>query len=309
MTMDDDTVQKSSNKYVCEKCDFNCSRLSQYNRHLYTRKHIQNDNIVTLSTNLVPKSSTRFQCECGNIYRYRQGLHKHRQTCSTNETECKQTTPIIPIDHAMLTEKMIELVMSKNQEFMNMFMEKIVHIAPSITNTNTTNNTTNNQFNIQMFLNEHCKNAMNLTDFIDSLPITAATYDSTIENGLTKTITNMITSGLNKLDILERPIHCTDATRKTLYIKEADIWEKDTELLKVVEGIKTLIRKKRTLISRWKEANRGWDTVESKQMRFTELICNIMTDVDFDEKETGKIVRSISKSVYLDNEDKKKYLC
>ena len=308
--MNDNTVQKSSNKFVCEKCDFKCSRLSQYDRHLYTRKHIQNDNMVTLSTNLVPKSSAIFQCECGNRYRYRQGLHKHRQTCSANETECKQPPSVIPIDHALLTEKMIELVMSKNQEFMNMFMEKIVHIAPSITNTNTnSHNTTNNQFNIQMFLNEHCKNAMNLTDFIDSLPITAATYDSTIENGLTKTITNMITNGLNKLDILERPIHCTDATRKTIYVKEADIWEKDTELIKVVEGIKTLIRKKRTLISRWKEANRGWDTVESKQMRFTELICNIMTDVDFDEKETGKIVRSISKSVYLDSEDKKKYIC
>jgi len=191
-------------------------------------------------------------------------------------------------------------------------MEKMMEIMPKIGNNShntTNNNTTNNQFNIQLFLNEHCKNAMNLTDFIDSLPITASTYDSTIENGLTKTITNMITNGLNKLDILERPIHCTDATRKTLYVKEADVWEKDTELLKVVEGIKTLIRKKRTLICRWKEANRGWDTEDSKQMRFTELICNIMTDVDFDEKETGKIVRSISKSVYLDNEDKKKYLC
>jgi len=158
-------------------------------------------------------------------------------------------------------------------------------------------------------LDEHRKNAMNLTDFIDSLTITASTYDSTIENGLTMTITNMITIGLNKLDIRERPIHFTDATRKTIYVKEEDICEKDAELLKVVEGIKTLIRKKRTLISRWKDANRGWDTVESKQMRFTELICNIMTDVDFDEKETGKIVRSISKIVYLYSEDKKKYIC
>jgi hypothetical protein len=160
-----------------------------------------------------------------------------------------------------------------------------------------------------MFLNEHCKNAMNLTDFIDSLPITAATFDNTIENGLTKTITNMITNGLNKLDILERPIHCTDATRKTLYVKESNVWEKDTELLKVVAGITNLIRKKRTLISRWKESNEGWATVESKQIKFTELVCNIMTDIEYDEKETGKIVRSISKTVYLDSEEKKKYIC
>ena len=137
--------------------------------------------------------------------------------------------------------------MSKNQEFITELvsnitnsnkdvMEKMMEIMPKMNNhTNYSNNVnSNNQFNIQLFLNEHCKNAMNLTDFIDSLHITASTYHSTIENGLTKTITNMITNGLNKLDILERPIHCTDATRKTLYVKEADIWEKDTELLKVV---------------------------------------------------------------------------
>jgi len=286
--------------FECKKCYFLTYNKKDYMRHLTTRKH---DRLVNANGITSKNPTTVFKCDCGKEYKHDSSLYKHKNKCNY-----KQTIPVIPIDHALLTEKMIELVMSKNQEFMNMFMEKIVHISPSITNTNS-HNTTNNQFNIQMFLNEHCKNAMNLTDFIDSLPITAATYDSTIENGLTKTITNMITNGLNKLDILERPIHCTDATRKTLYVKEADIWEKDTELLKVVEGIKTLIRKKRTLISRWKDANRGWDTEDSKQMRFTELICNIMTDVDFDEKETGKIVRSISKSVYLDSEEKKKYIC
>jgi len=204
-------------------------------------------------------------------------------------------------------QDVMKTMILKNQDV----MEKMMEIIPCLGNQVHTNshNTTNNQFNIQMFLNEHCKNAMNLKDFIETLPITAATYDSTIENGLTKTITNMITNGLSKLDILERPIHCTDATRKTLYVKEANIWEKDTELLKVVSGITTLIRKKRTLISRWKEANEGWDTIERKQIKFTELVCNIMTDIEYDEKETGKIVRSISKTVYLDSEDKKKYLC
>jgi hypothetical protein len=217
------------------------------------------------------------------------------------------------IDKEMLIKMLLsnqdvmKTMILKNQDV----MEKMMEIIPCLGNQVHTNshNTTNNQFNIQMFLNEHCKNAMNLKDFIETLPITAATYDSTIENGLTKTITNMITNGLSKLDILERPIHCTDATRKTLYVKEANIWEKDTELLKVVSGITTLIRKKRTLISRWKEANEGWDTIERKQIKFTELVCNIMTDIEYDEKETGKIVRSISKTVYLDSEDKKKYLC
>jgi len=122
-------------------------------------------------------------------------------------------------------QDVMEGVLLKNQDVMEKMIELMPNIGNYSHNTNS-HNTTNNQFNIQMFLNEHCKNAMNLTDFIDSLPITAATYDSTIENGLTKTLTNMITNGLSKLDILERPIHCTDATRKTIYVKEANNWEK-----------------------------------------------------------------------------------
>jgi hypothetical protein len=314
---------KMFGNYVCNLCDYNSCRKSQYDRHLLSLKH----QIRTNTNKCAENSSNTFDtisiihkqhsCQCGKIFKHASSLWNHRNKCEVeNEKKHISSNTILPnleIDKEMLikmllkNQEVMENVILKNQDV----MEKMIEIIPSIGNQVHTNshNTTNNQFNIQMFLNEHCKNAMNLTDFIDSLPITAATYDSTIENGLTKTITNMITNGLNKLDILERPIHCTDATRKTLYVKESDIWEKDTELLKVVEGIKTLIRKKRTLISRWKEANRGWDTVESKQMRFTDLICNIMTDVDFDEKETGKIVRSISKSVYLDSEEKKKYLC
>ena len=311
--MSTNIVRKIPNNYVCNYCHYNTCSKKDYNKHLMTSKHNiatnpqQNDNHKIL-----------YICEhCSKEYKDRTGLWRHKQKCShknNTETDITNTSnTAIPIDHASLTEKMIELVMSKNQEFMNMFVEKMMEMMPQIgnnshNNTNS-NNTNNNQFNIQMFLNEHCKNAMNLTEFIESLPITATTFDSTIENGLTKTVTNMITNGLSKLDILERPIHCTDAARKTLYVKEANVWEKDIDLKKIVAGITNLIVKKRDLICEWKEANRGWDTIESKQIRFTELVCNIMTDVERDEKETGKIIRAISKTVYLDNEEKKKYLC
>jgi hypothetical protein len=158
-----------------------------------------------------------------------------------------------------------------------------------------------------MFLNDHCKNAMNLSDFIQSLPITSETYDSTIENGLTKTITSMMVNGLNDLDILERPIHCTDASRKTLYVKDSDKWEKDNELLYILKGIRQLSLKQRTLISKWKDANEGWKTDDNLQSRMTQLVCNSMSQIESDEKETGKIIRSISKNVYLDNETKQSY--
>jgi len=211
-------------------------------------------------------------------------------------------------------QDIMENVILKNQDV----MEKMMEIMPSMGSNNHTNNHSNNttttnshntqNFNIQMFLNEHCKNAMNLKEFIESLPITAETYDNTIENGLTKTITTMITNGLSQLDILERPIHCTDASRKTLYVKEEDIWEKDTELMKLIMGIKTLARKQRSMLNEWKDVNKGWDKDEVIQMKFTNLICNSMTDVENDEKETSKIIKAISKKVYLDNEAKQLYI-
>ena len=195
----------------------------------------------------------------------------------------------------------------KNQDVIEKLTEVMPQLGNQVHNTNS-HNTTNNQFNIQMFLNEHCKNAMNLTDFIQSLPITAETYDSTIENGLTKTMTNMLLNGLNELDIVDRPIHCTDASRKTLYVKDDDIWEKDNELLHMLKGIRDLSLKQRTLIKRWQDVNNGWATDENLQSRMTKLIGNSMTAIENDERETGKIIRSISKNVYLDKDTKDEYL-
>ena len=119
-------------------------------------------------------------------------------------------------------------MLTQNQDFMSDIIEKVMpEIGMKHSHNTNTNSLNTNNFNIQMFLNYHCNNAMNLSDFIQSLPITSETYDSTIENGLTKTITSMMVNGMNDLDILERPIHCTDASRKTLYVKDSDIWEKD----------------------------------------------------------------------------------
>ena len=159
-----------------------------------------------------------------------------------------------------------------------------------------------------MFLNEHCKNAMNLTDFIHSLPITNETYNHTIENGLTKTITNMITNGLNNMDVLERPIHCTDPSRKTMYVKDNNVWEKDNELTVLLNGIKTLSFKQRTNISKWKDANTGWDKDDNLQTKMTKLVFNSMTTIENDEKETNKIIRAIGKNTYLSNYIKHDYL-
>ena len=159
-----------------------------------------------------------------------------------------------------------------------------------------------------MFLNEHCKNAMNLTDFIESLPITNKTYDNTIKNGLTNTITNMMVDGLNELDILERPIHCTDTKRKTIYVKENDVWEKDKELIKILTGIKKTALNNRMKLDKWQDANDGWMTRENIQMKYISLVSNVMTIIEDEDKEINKIINAIGKKVYLDESIKKEYL-
>ena len=206
-------------------------------------------------------------------------------------------------------KELIVLLLKENKEFQHKFLEVLPQLKGNAEHSyNNTNSHNTNNFNIQMFLNEHCKNAMNLTDFIDSLPITNETYDHTIENGLTKTITHMITDGLNNMDILERPIHCTDASRKTMYVKDNDVWEKDNELVKVLEGIKILSLKQRTNISKWQDANSGWKTDENLQTKLTRLVFNSMTSIEEDEKETNKIIKAIGINTYLSNDIKNEYV-
>ena len=144
--------------------------------------------------------------------------------------------------------------------------------------------------------------------FINSLPITNETYDNTIENGLTQSLTNLVVTGLNNMDIVDRPIHCTDPSRKTLYVKENNNWEKDNELMFLLKGIKELSLKQRTMINKWQDANNGWNIDEDLQSKMTKLIFNSMTNIEDDQKETNKIVKAIGKNTYLSNEIKSEYI-
>ena len=315
---------KNAKNFYCENCDFICSKQCDYNRHVMTRKHQMEINGNTLEIKKTPK----YVCDdCSREYKTNSGLWKHMKGCKNAKKTPKNAkkTPLgsssIELDINIDKEMLIKMLL-KNQDIMEgvllkngEVMEKMVEMMPQMgmnnshntnTNTNTNSHNTNN-FNIQMFLHDHCKNAMNLTDFIQSLPITSETYDSTIANGLTKTITNMMVNGLNDLDILERPIHCTDASRKILYVKESDKWEKDNNMLHIMKGIKQLSLKQRTMINKWKDANEGWDKDDKLQSKMTNLVFNSMTQIEIDDKETSKIIKSVSKSVYLDNDTKHNY--
>lgn len=273
-------------------------------------KHVGQGSDVKKHPNNLP---SRFECVCGISYKHRQSLLRHNKTCSILQGQIicdDKHESSKPLDKDMLTT-LVSTMSKFNVENQETLVKVLKEIIPSVgvnnsINTNSHNNI-NNNFNIQMFLNEKCKNAMNLTDFIETLPITSATYDNTIENGLTKTITNMFVDGLNNMDILERPIHCTDPSRKTLYIKDNDVWEKDNNLNKIENSITRVATKQRTMINKWQDANEGWKTDENLQTKLTSLVFNSMTLIEQDEKETNKIIRAISKNTHLTQEIKDEY--
>ena len=303
---------KIAKQFICEKCDYQCSKQSGWKKHTMTLKHKNRTKLNDLEQKNNQKSQKIFVCECGKEYSARNSLWYHKKKCSINqeEKEEKETTETPTTNNVIDKEFMVKMfkeMFIHNKDVIDKIMEIMPQIGNNSHNTNSLN-TTNNQFNIQMFLNEHCKNAMNLTDFIDTLPITAETYDNTIQNGLTKSMTNLLVNGLSQLDILKRPIHCTDASRKTLYVKDEDTWEKDTELQRLLLGITALAQKQRSNIDKWQDVNEGWRTNENIQTKFTDLIFHTMDDVENNEKETGKIIRAISKNVYLDNEVKNQYI-
>ena len=324
---------KLAEKHVCEICLYECSKKSDWKKHISTTKHknaiqlLQNaihgaTNVATPNINV----KSVYNCDCGKNFSHRSSYYRHRSNCfqyqnklsllatktATTHVDNNNNMTNVVIDYCKDNQadfkELIVLLLKENKEFQNKFLDVLPQLKGNAEHSyNNTNSHNTNNFNIQMFLNEHCKNAMNLTDFIDSLPITNETYDHTIENGLTKTITHMITDGLNNMDILERPIHCTDASRKTMYVKDNDVWEKDVELNGVLLGIKKIALKQRTMINKWKDANTGWEDNDNLQSKLTSLVFNSMTDIENDQKETNKIIRAISKNTYLTNEIKEEY--
>ena len=287
-------MPKTAEYFHCELCDFNCSKKSNYNAHLLTRKH----KMLTNADNKMPKNA-EFVCDdCGKLYKHRQSLHVHKRKCSVK----KDTIAVIDKDPTS-GDSTIEYLLKENSEMKQMIMEMMGKMG------NTTNNTTNNnQFNINMFLNDQCKNAVNFSDFIDRIEISHDDLENNAQLGFVNGMTKILMDNLRMLTLHERPIHCTDASRKTLYVKDNDIWEKDNELLHMLKGISELSFKQRVNIHKWQDENEGWDVKDDLQTKITMLVFHTMTDLDNDVKETRKIISAISKNTYLTNEIKSQYL-
>ena len=224
-----DFKPKLSPKYCCNYCDYNTSKKSNIDNHFKSKRH--ESMISKLNSNVFKqKSATKYSCKnCGKEYKDNSGLWRHKKICNFEE--------ILTQNEPSDKEIMLALI-KENNEIKNMIMEVIKN---GTHNTNTTHtNSHNKAFNLNFFLNETCKDAMNIMDFVDSIKLQLTDLERVGELGYVEGISNIIVKNLKELDVTKRPVHCTDKKRETMYIKDDDKWEKDEEkekLHKVVRKV------------------------------------------------------------------------
>ena len=300
--------QKSTPKFICELCDYNTSKKSDYDKHLMTLKHKNGDNDDKNSDNFSPKVAKNHICDCGKSYKHRQGLSYHKKKCFIYKEEAyenKITTSSSESEIKILTNLVLDVV-KQNQELTN----KIVDICKSgvqsnnISNSNINSN--NKTFNLQFFLNETCKNAMNITDFVNSLQLQLSDLENVGKLGYVDGISSIIVKNLNALDETTRPIHCTDKKRETFYIKDEDKWEKDDEEKKKIKKVINKVAfKNQKLLNKFKELHPGCNFSESKYSdQYSKLVIEAMGGSgDNDKEKEDKIIRKIAKEVTISKQN------
>jgi hypothetical protein len=269
-------------KQVCKST--NSNKLATMDDILATKSNI----LATTNTNL-------FKCEnCNKEYQHRQGLWKHKKNCKTKEDSDTETKEIKKDE---ITDKeLIMMLIKDNSEFKNMMMKVIEN------GTHNTTNSHNKAFNLQFFLNETCKDAMNIMDFVDSIKLQLSDLEKVGELGYVEGISNIIVQNLKELDVNKRPVHCTDKKRETMYVKDSNKWEKDEEKLKLHKVVRKVTCKNQNLISKFKEIHPEYNKYHSKiSDQYNKIVVESMGgtgDNDYEKEE--KIIKNISKQVFID---------
>ena len=298
-------MKKNENFFSCENCDFITSKKTNYDLHIQTQKHTRN----TLATNGNTKNEKMFICDnCGKKYKDRTGLWRHNKKCTPSvgesETDEEQNLEL----YKQPTDKnLIMILIKENSELKNMMLEqqtmmmKVIENGTHITTTNNTNSH-NKAFNLNFFLNETCKDAMNIMDFVDSIQYQLSDLEKMGEIGYVEGLSNIIVKNLNALDVTQRPIHCTDKKRETIYIKDQDKWEKDEDKNKIRKAIKRAALKNARLIQKFKEKHPDYNEYHSKySTQYHKLIIESFGGSgDNDVEKEDKIIRNISKNIVVD---------
>jgi hypothetical protein len=296
--MDEQTTNKNLAKFACEKCQYITNNKFNYNLHLLTLKHKRTNfglaNLANLA-NQDPECSSKFSCKCGKKYLHASSLSKHKKSCNQNKTPPEQ----------MVSLDLILKLFKENQGLLMEQNDKIIECLKDgngkTINTNCNNNN-NNKFNINIFLNEQCKDALNIMDFVDQMQLKLTDFESYGEKGYVESVSQIMVRELKGLDVTKRPIHCSDVKREVLYIKDNDAWEKETEEKeKIKKAINIVGQKNFKQIQEWKVKNPEYNNNKSKKhAQYVKIISNSCgSDEEEDEKYFNKIIRNIANNVTL----------
>jgi hypothetical protein len=284
---------KEAVKFYCEVCDFTSSKKSNFDKHILSRKHKNAIQMLQNATYLETKNAT---CNnCNKTFKHPSSMYRHKKKCKIEEKYEQSTEAILNKDPS--DKELIMLLIKENSELKNMMMKVIEN------GTHNTTNSHNKSFNLQFFLNETCKDAMNIMDFVDSIKLQLSDLEKVGEIGYVDGISNIITTNLKALDVTQRPIHCADRKRETLYIKDENKWEKeDDEKNKLRKAIKRVACKNQRLIPKFKEAHPDCIKAASKfSDQYNKMIIESMGGSgDNDLEKEDKIIKKITKEVVID---------
>jgi len=286
-------------KYYCEECDYNCSKKYNWLKHLDTAKH-KNPKMEIKSGNKWQKNGKEFQCEfCNRLFATTSGLWKHKKNCKI-EKNPETNFDINDKDQLilMLIKQNAELIKEQGNIRQMIVEQQNVVLEIAKNGTHNTTNSHNKSFNLQFFLNETCKDAMNIMDFVDSIKLQLCDLERIGELGYVEGISNIIASNLNALDVTQRPIHCADKKREILYIKDEDKWEKeDNDKKKIRKVINRVATKNMCLIPKFKEAhpdcNKSSSYYSDQYNKIIVEACGGSGDNDIEKED--KIIRNITK--------------
>ena len=279
--------KKSTQSYNCICCNYNTYSFKDYNKHLLTNKHINRTNLNDLEQQN-PKNPKEYKCnKCNKYYKARNSLWYHQQKCF------ETTTKLTELDK----DELIITLLKQNAELIKGQQDMMVKLTENgITNntTNTHTNSHNKAFNLNFFLNETCKNAMNITDFVDSIKLQLNDLMEVGELGYVEGISKIIVKNLNNLDETERPIHCTDKKRETMYVKDQGEWNKeDDKKSKLKKAISKVADKNIRLLPQFREKYPEYKNSSSKVSdTYDKMVVEAMT---LDEDKNEKIIKNISK--------------
>lgn len=321
-TLGNEILPKFCPRFYCKTCDYGTSKKSSFDTHIISAKHINKQNgngsIYSGNENSAKLCSiSKYLCQqCKKEFQNRSGLWKHKKICKDIICDEDNFEPITPIQNTsipQITPELVVMLVQQNNNMQNLMMEVMKNGTNNTnTNTNHSNNTNNSHshnktFNLNFFLNETCKNAMNLNQFVDDMVLNLSDLEETGRIGFAEGISNMIMKRLKALDVTERPIHCSDLKRETLYIKNENKWEKEKETKPILtKAVKNIAGKNMMQIFDWQKAHPDYNDPETRTSdKYMKMLTNVMSGGTEEEINANyeKIIRNLIKEAAINKEN------